>query len=66
MTIPDRIEISPKVMIERPVICGTRILVEVGLRNLDESATEDDMLAACPRLPRADIQAAIGDAAGGH
>ena len=60
MTITDRIEINPKVMIGKPVIRGTRVPVELILRKLSEGATEDDVLEAYPRLTRADIQAAIG------
>ena len=60
MTITDRIEINPKVMLGKPVIRGTRITVELILRKLSEGATEADLLDAYPRLTREDIQAAIG------
>ena len=63
MTITDRIEINPKVMMGKPVIRGTRVPVELILRKLSEGATDDDLLEAYPRLTRADIQAAIGYAA---
>jgi len=63
MTITDRIEINPKVMMGKPVIRGTRVPVELILRKLSEGATEDDLLEAYPRLTRTDIQAAIGYAA---
>ena len=63
MTITDRIEINPKVMLGKPVIRGTRIPVELILRKLSEGATEKDMADAYPRLTREDIQAAIGYAA---
>jgi uncharacterized protein (DUF433 family) len=63
MTVTDRIEINPKVMLGKPVIRGTRIPVELLLRKLAEGATETDLLDAYPRLTRADIQAAIGYAA---
>lgn len=66
MTITDRIEINPKVVMGKPVICGTRIPVELVLRELGEGATEDALIEAAPRLTRAGIQAAIGYAAGGH
>ncbi len=61
----DRIEMNPAVMLGKPVIRGTRIPVEMILRKLDEGETEADLLAAYPRLVRADIQAALsyaGDA----
>ena len=63
MTITDRIEINPKVMLGKPVIRGTRIPVELILRKLSEGATEKDLADAYPRLTREDIQAAIGFAA---
>ncbi len=63
MTITDRIEINPKVMLGKPVIRGTRIPVELILRKLSEGAAETDLLDAYPRLTREDIQAAIGYAA---
>ena len=63
MTITDRIEINPKVMMGKPVIRGTRVSVELILRKLSEGATEDDLLDAYPRLKAEDIQAAIGYAA---
>jgi len=63
MTITDRIEINPKVMLGKPVIRGTRIPVELILRKLSEGATQRDLADAYPRLTREDIQAAIGYAA---
>ena len=63
MTITDRIEINPKVMVGKPVIRGTRIPVELILRKLSEGATEKELLRAYPRLTSADIKAAIGYAA---
>ena len=63
MTITDRIEINPKVMMGKPVIRGTRIAIELILRKLSEGAREGDLLDAYPRLRAEDIQAAIGYAA---
>ena len=63
MTVTNRIEMNPKVMMGKPVIRGTRIPVELLLRKLGEGVTEADLLDAYPRLTRADIQAAIGYAA---
>jgi uncharacterized protein (DUF433 family) len=63
MTITDRIEINPKVMMGKPVIRGTRLTVELILRKLSEGATERDLLDAYPKLRREDIQAAIRYAA---
>lgn len=60
MTITDRIEMNPKVIMGKPVIRGTRIPVELILRKLSEGATEDDLLDAYPRLKVEDIQAAMG------
>lgn len=63
MTVTDRIEVNPNVMLGKPVIRGTRISVELLLRKLSEGAKEDDLLDAYPRLTREDIHAAIGYAA---
>jgi uncharacterized protein (DUF433 family) len=63
VTVTDRIEIDPKVMMGKPVIRGTRIPVELLLRKLADGATETDLFDAYPRLTREDIQAAIGYAA---
>lgn len=63
MTVTDRIEMNPKVMLGKPIIRGTRIPVELILRKLSEGATEADLRDAYPRLTREDIQAAIGYAA---
>jgi uncharacterized protein (DUF433 family) len=63
MTVADRIEINPKIMMGKPVIRGTRIPVELILRKLSEGASEDDLLEAYPSLRKQDIKAAIGYAA---
>jgi len=63
MTVTDRIEINPKVMLGKPVIRGTRITVALILRKLSEGASEVELLDAYPHLTDADIQAAIGYAA---
>ena len=63
MTITDRIEINPKVMLGKPVIRGTRIPVELILRKLSEGMNETDLLEAYPRLTREDIHGAIRYAA---
>jgi len=63
MTITDRIEINPKVMMGKAVIRGTRLTVELILRKLSEGAGEEDLMEAYPKLTREDIQAAIRYAA---
>lgn len=63
MTLTDRIEINPRIMLGKPVIRGTRIPVELILRKLSEGATHADLLDAYPRLGREDIHAAIRYAA---
>jgi uncharacterized protein (DUF433 family) len=60
VTVTDRIEIDPRVMMGKPVIRGTRIPLEVIVRKLAERATEDDLFDAYPKLIRDDILAAIG------
>lgn len=63
MTITDRIEINPKVMMGKPVIRGTRVTVELILRKLSGGAKVKDLLEAYPRITKEDIQAAIRYAA---
>ena len=63
MTLTDRVEINPNVMLGKPVIRGTRIPVELILRKLSEGATEVDLIDAYPRLTRDDIHAAMRYAA---
>jgi uncharacterized protein (DUF433 family) len=59
MNVTDRIEVNPKVMLDKPEIQGTRIPVELILRKLGEGATEADLLDAYPGLTRDDIRAAM-------
>jgi uncharacterized protein (DUF433 family) len=63
MTITDRIEVNPRVMLGKPVIRGTRIPVELLLRKLSEGSSEADLLEAYPGLTREDIHAAMRYAA---
>ena len=63
MTITNRIEINPRVMLGKPVIRGTRIPIELILRKLSEGADEGSLLEAYPRLTREDIRAAMRYAA---
>jgi uncharacterized protein (DUF433 family) len=63
MTLTDRIEMNPRVMLGKPVLRGTRIPVELVLRKLSDGASEADLLDAYPRLTRDDIHAAIRFAA---
>jgi uncharacterized protein (DUF433 family) len=55
----DRTEINSAVMLGKPVIRGTRILVEAMLRKLGEGVSEAELLDAYPRLKPEDIKAAI-------
>jgi uncharacterized protein (DUF433 family) len=59
MTLTDRIEMNPRVMLGKPVIRGTRIPVELILRKLSEGASEVDLVDAYPRLTAEDIHAAM-------
>ena len=59
MTLADRIESHPDVMLGKPVIRGTRIPVALLLRKLAEGASEADLLDAYPRLSREDLRAAL-------
>ena len=59
MTLTDRIEINPKIMLGKPVIRGTRILVELIVRKIGEGASERDLLDAYPGLTPEGIRAAL-------
>jgi uncharacterized protein (DUF433 family) len=59
MTIRDRIEMNPDVMLGKPVIRGSRIPVELIVRKIAEGATETMLLDAYPRLTGDDIRAAL-------
>jgi uncharacterized protein (DUF433 family) len=63
MTVNDRIEINPRVMLGKAVIRGTRIPVDLLLRKLSDGASEADLLEAYPNLTREDIHAAMRYAA---
>jgi uncharacterized protein (DUF433 family) len=63
MSMQDRIEINPKIMLGKPVIRGTRITVELILRKLGEGAAHRELLEAYPNLTEGDLQAAITFAA---
>ena len=63
MSVTNRIDINPKVMLGKPVIRGTRVPVELILRKLAEGAAHSDLLDAYPGLVADDIHAAIAYAA---
>jgi len=63
MTIHDRIEINPKIMLGKPVIRGTRITVELIVRKISDGADETALLRAHPNLTPEDIRAALRYAA---
>lgn len=63
MSLSERIEVNPAVMMGKPVVRGTRIAVELILRKLSQGATEEELLEAYPNLAVEDLQAAMGYAA---
>lgn len=63
LTIADRIEMNSKVMLGKPVIRGTRVVVELILHKLSDGATEIELLDAYPQLKREDIRASQAYAA---
>lgn len=54
---------NPDVMMDKPVIAGTRITVEHMLRELAAGTTIDDLLGMHPHLSREAILAALNYAA---
>lgn len=63
MTVHQRIEMNPDVMLGKPVIRGTRVTVDLLLRKLAEGSTVEELLDAYPRLTEDDVRAAIRFAA---
>ena len=63
MTVHDRIEINPKIMMGKPVIRGTRIPVELIVRKMAEGADEKALFHAYPTLTSQDVHAALRYAA---
>jgi uncharacterized protein (DUF433 family) len=59
----ERITMDPKVMVGKPVICGTRIPVALILKMLGQGIPVEDILREYPRLESIDIEAAITYAA---
>lgn len=57
------IRADPNVMMGKPVIAGTRITVELVLEKLAAGETVEQILAAHPRLTRAQVLAAVDFAA---
>jgi len=59
----ERIESNPDVMVGKPVISGTRITVELILRNLGAGLSPEQIIADYPQLTLDDIRAAQAFAA---
>ncbi len=55
----ERIELNPDVMTGKPVIRGTRIPVELLLKQLSQGVTYQELLDEYPHLQLADIHAAL-------
>lgn len=55
----NRIIIDPKIMLGKPVIKGTRITVELILRQLAQGKLADEILENYPHLTQDDILAAL-------
>lgn len=63
MTINNRIEINPLIMLGKPVIRGTRVTVELILRRIGEGASVEEIIEMYPRLTAEDVHAAATFAA---
>ena len=63
MTVHDRIEINPKIMLGKPVIRGSRITVELILRRIGEGADVKALLESYPNLTQEDVHASLRYAA---
>jgi len=58
-TYQHRIEINPGVMLGKPVIRGTRITVDLILRQFTQGLAIEDILRNYPHLTREDVVAAM-------
>ena len=54
-----RIEISPKIMLGKPVIRGTRLPVDIVVEKMTYGATIEDLKKDYPFLQEDDIRAAL-------
>ena len=59
----DRITSDPRILGGKPIICGTRISVEIVLEWIASGASRDDILRGHPHLTAADVEQALGYAA---
>lgn len=57
------IEVNPKIMMEKPVIKGTRITVKMILESLSAGESIENLTNAYPRLSKDSILAALSFAA---
>ena len=58
-TLLDRITQDPNVMVGKPVVRGTRIPVELVLRQLSYNLDLNELFAAYPRLTIEDVKACL-------
>lgn len=54
-----RIVVNPAVMVGKPVVKGTRIPVDMIVRQIAQGMTIDEILEDYPNLTREDIKAAL-------
>ncbi len=59
MNYRDRITINPKVVLGKPCIKGTRITVELIIRDLSEGMTMDEFIKEYPHITKEGINAAL-------
>lgn len=58
-SVYDRIIVDPKIMVGKPVVKGTRIPVELVLKDLSQDLDIATLLEAYPRLTIDDIKACL-------
>ena len=57
--LSDRIVVDPEIMVGKPIIKGTRIPVDLIIRQLAQSIKVKDILADYPQLSEEDVKAAL-------
>lgn len=55
----EHIEINPKILMGKPIICGTRITVELIIKLVAQGWKEEDIIKEYPILKKEDISSAL-------
>lgn len=59
MNYREIITADPSIMLDKPIIKGTRITIELIIKKLSEGLTVEDLLVSYPQLKKEDVLAAL-------